>query len=134
MPTRAIVRVTGRGTAIASRITSQAIHAATETVNGSVASSGRADHDTSAERLHDPDGDGDGDRRTEPVGSGRHLAKLPPVDGTLNGNPAADRIDELQATLDHHAKQYYELDAPRSPTPNGIGSTTARCAGRAIPS
>ena len=40
-----------------------------------------------------------------------------------DGNPAADRIDELRATLDHHAKQYYELDAPRSPTPNGIGST-----------
>ena len=29
-----------------------------------------------------------------------------------DGNPAADRIDELRATLDHHAKQYYELDAP----------------------
>ena len=32
-----------------------------------------------------------------------------------DGNPAADRIDELRATLDHHAKQYYELDAPEIP-------------------
>ena len=29
-----------------------------------------------------------------------------------DGNPAADRIDELRATLDYHAKQYYELDTP----------------------
>ena len=30
-------------------------------------------------------------------------------------NPAAERIAELRATLDHHARQYYELDEPEIP-------------------
>ena len=40
---------------------------------------------------------------------------MPASDGHAVDSNAADRIAELRATLDHHAKQYYELDAPEIP-------------------